>query len=206
MSSAATGALPLALLAALAFAGGQDLHVTNLDLTHRLALPQPAKPPAAARPAPAWVGSYFKAMAGIWITDNAAYRSEAEPLDAYGMEWKPGPGGKSLVGRLYGIRAGVDVGTFWEFREFWHPGEGELVASQFGNDGTYGVGPHRRKDGGTMEMLQTFYDPAGAVRRVGHRSALTANELVTTSFDVQTDGTWKERRRYVWRRKALVPR
>ncbi len=151
--------------------------------------------------APEWVGSYFAMMVGTWIADNAAHRSEAEPDEAYGIDWKLGLGGKSLVGRLYRIRAGKDVGTSWEFREFWHPGEGRLVASQFGADGTYGVGPHDRTADGQMEMLQTFYAPTGTVTRIGHRSTLSATELVTRSFDVLADGTWKERRKYVWLRK-----
>jgi len=150
---------------------------------------------------PEWVGPYFAKMVGTWNADNAAHRSEAEPFEAYGMDWKLGPGGKSLVRRLYGIRDGKDVGTSWEFREFWHPGEGHLVASQFGSDGTYGTGPHERRADGQMEMLQTFYAPTGAVSRVGHRSELKVNELVTRSFDVQADATWKERRKYVWLRK-----
>lgn len=158
-------------------------------------------PPPVGR-LPTWVGSYFATMVGTWIADNAAHRSAAEPFEAYGMEWKLGAGGKSLVGRLYGIRDGKDVGTSWDFREFWHPGEEHLIASQFGSDGTYGVGRHERRAEGHMEMVQTFYAPTGGVTRVGHRSELRANELVTRSFDVQADGIWKERRTYVWLRKS----
>lgn len=157
---------------------------------------------SASGPAPDWVARYFDQMVGTWVTDNSAYRTTSEPFDAYGMEWKRGLGGKTLVGRLYAIRDGKEAGTSWEFREFWHPGHSELIASQFGSDGTYGAGPHQRKSDGTMEMLQTFYDPDGDATRVGHRSELKANELTTRSFDVQADGTWKERRTYVWRRKA----
>jgi len=164
---------------------------------------QPSQPDTPQpRPVPEWVGAYFKAMVGTWIADNSAYRSDAEPFDAYGMEWKPGIGGKSLVGRLYALQGGREAGLSWEFREFWHPGEGELVASQFGSDGTYGVGPHGRRPDGTMEMVQTFYHPTGRVTRVGHRSELKADELVTRSFDVQADGTREPRRTYVWRRHA----
>jgi hypothetical protein len=148
------------------------------------------------------VARYFDGMVGTWVTDNTPHRSPDEPFDAYGTEWKLGIGGKSLVGRLYGMRDKKDVHTSWEFREFWHPGDGELVASQFGTDATYGVGPHQRKVDGTMEMLQTFYSPTGTVARLGHRSDLKSDELVTRSFDVGPDGKWTAQRTYVWRRQA----
>jgi hypothetical protein len=174
--------------------------VSRSALGHEGLTAEDARPPAGALPE--WARAYLAAMVGSWVTDNAAHRSAGEPFDAYGMEWKLAVGGHSLVGRLYGIRDGKDVGTSWEFREFWHPGEARLIASQFGADGTYGVGPHERRSDGSMEMLQTFYAPTGGAARVGHRSELKANELITRSFDVQADGTWKERRTYVWRRKS----
>jgi len=162
---------------------------------------RPEDAPFGAAPPPAWVATYLEAMIGTWIADNRPHRSEDEPFDAYGIEWKWGVGKKSIVGRLFAMRDGKEVGTVWDFREFWHPGDGQLIASQFGSDGTYGVGPHARKADGTMEMLQTFYAPDGGVRRIGHRSELKPGEMVSRSFDVQSDGTWKARRVYSFRRK-----
>lgn len=159
-----------------------------------------AAPVGAASP-PAWVATYLEGMIGTWTADNRPHRSEDEPFDAYGIEWKWGVGKKSIVGRLFAMRDGKEVGTVWDFREFWHPGEGQLIASQFGSDGTYGFGPHARKADGTMEMLQTFYAPDGGVRRIGHRSELKRDDLVSCSFDVQKDGTWKAGRVYTFRRK-----
>jgi hypothetical protein len=155
----------------------------------------------APGPPPAWVAAYLEAMIGTWIADNRPHRSDEEPFDAYGIEWTWGVGKKSIAGRLFAMREGKEVGTVWDLREFWHPGEGQLIASQFGSDGTYGVGPHARKADGTMEMLQVFHAPDGGVRRIGHRSELKGNEFVSRSFDVQTDGTWKPARTYVFRRK-----
>jgi hypothetical protein len=149
---------------------------------------------------PAWVAAYMEAMIGTWIADNAAYRSAEEPFDAFGIDWTWGIGKQSIVGRLYGLQSGRESGTFWEFREFWHPGEGQLLATQFSADGTYGVGPHHRKPDGTMEMLQVFHGQTGPATRVGHRSELKGNEQTTHSFDVAADGTWKPRRTYVWRK------
>ncbi len=151
---------------------------------------------------PEWVARYFESMVGTWIAENTVYRGPAEPFAAYGIEWKLGLGGKSLVGRLYAIREGKEADTIWEFREFWHHGDGALLATQLGSDGTYGVGPHVRKADGTMEMLQTFYAPSGAVTRVGHRSSFDGGDHVTRTFDVGADGTWKAQRTYRWRRKA----
>jgi hypothetical protein len=155
-----------------------------------------------AEPIPDRVTSNWEKLIGTWITDNSAYKSETDSMDAYGIEWSWGLGKKSLVGRLYGIRDGREVGSFWEFREFWHPGEGRLITTQYGSDGTYGTGPHDIKDDGSSEMLQTFYDPTtGAVSRVGHRSELDGDVHTTRSFDVSPEGEWKDRRTYVWRRK-----
>jgi hypothetical protein len=157
----------------------------------------------APRVRPEWVGPYMEGMIGIWIADNAKYRSDAEPFEAYGIEWKWGAGRQSLAGRLYAIVDGRDAGTSWDFREFWHPGEGRLLASQFGTDGTFGIGPHERLADGTLEMVQTFYDPSGKMTRVGHRSRIQGDEMITQSFDVSPNGAWTDRRTYTWRRQPV---
>lgn len=56
---------------------------------------------------------------GTWIADNAEYKSDNEPYDAYGMEWKWGVGQKSLTGRLYAIKDGKDIGSLFQFRRYW---------------------------------------------------------------------------------------
>jgi len=151
---------------------------------------------------PDWVAQSMAARVGVWIADNSLHRSEAEPWEAYGIEWTWGLGQRSLIGRLYGIRDGKDVATFWQFREYWHPGEKQLVALQFGADGTVGIGPHIRKADGSDEILQVFYAPDGSASRIGHRSTLRGDEQVSQSFDVSEDGTWAPRRSYVWRKQA----
>ncbi len=156
---------------------------------------------ANADPIPDWVLANWEKLVGTWVADNEAYKNAEDTMDAYGIEWEWGLGKKSLVGRLYGIRDGLEAGTFWEFREFWHPGENRLIATQFGSDGTYGAGPHERKAEGATEMLQTFCPATGAPFRVGHRSKLEGDVHTTQSFDVSEDGLWKDRRTYVWRRK-----
>ena len=119
---------------------------------------------------------------------------------AYAIEWRWGLNQKSIVGRLYGIQDGKDVGTFWEFREIGHPGERRVVSMQFGTAGTYGVGPHEIEPDGSSEMLQVFHDPArDTSAKIGHRAKLKGDVHTTTSFDVDEKGVWTERRTYVWR-------
>jgi len=170
-----------------------------LALLTVLALPGAAEPPA---PVPEWVTGLWADLVGTWIADNSPFRRERDTMDAYGIEWRWGVGRQSLVGRLYGLQGGKDVGTFWEFREFWHPGERRLIATQFGSDGTYGEGLHEREADGSTEMLQTFFDPvAGKTFKVGHRARLEGDVHTTTSYDVDAGGTWTKRRTYSWKRQ-----
>jgi hypothetical protein len=158
---------------------------------------------APAQPIPDWVRAQWALHAGTWITDNTPHRSESEPFDQYGLEWTWGLGQHSLIGRLYGLTNGKDVATFWQFRQFWHPGEGQLTVEQFGTDGTYGVGPNVGQADGSFEMLQVFYSPtAGTRARVGHQASMKDGRHVTASFDVGEDGAWVPRRSYVWIKQA----
>jgi hypothetical protein len=139
-------------------------------------------------------------MIGTWVTDNAAHVSANEPAEQYAIDWSWGLGRQSMTGRLYGLKGSKEIGTFWEFREFWHPGDGRLVIMQFGAGGTYGVGWHEVRADGTSEMLQTFHDPSGRTTLTGHRSELKGDTHTTHSFDVAADGSWTPRRTYVWKR------
>jgi hypothetical protein len=166
--------------------------------------PTQARPAAAAaaRPAPEVVIASWEKLIGTWVADNSTFKNEDEKMDAYGIEWRWGLGKRSLVGRLYGLESGKEVGTFWEFREFWHPGEGRLIMTQHAGDGTYGEGPHDVKADGTSEMVQTFFDPGTGTRTtVGHRAKLEGNVHTTSSFNVDEKGVWTPRRTYIWRRQ-----
>jgi hypothetical protein len=200
MQTATSTALVAVLLAAQATATA----VPRVTAVHNSGEPNPAAQatPAAAAPRPEWVGRYMESMIGRWSTDNRAYRSEAEPFEAYGMEWSWGIGRQSLVGRLYALKGTDPTVTFWEFREYWHPGEGHLLSAQFGGDGTLGIGPHERRSDGSMEMVQVFHSPSVPAHRVAHRSEIKGGEMVTRSFDVLPDGTWRDRRVYTWKRQA----
>lgn len=186
----------------MAISAGLVLLVAFLALPGMASGQSPAAPPARAEAIPQAVIDQWARLVGTWVTDNSAYKSDDNPYDGFGLEWSWGLGERSLVGRLYGIVDGRDVATFWEFREFWHPGDARLVAMQFGAGGAVGSGWHDIGEGGTSEMLQTFYYPAaGTVEQVGHRSTLEGDRHVTASFSVAADGTWTPRRTYTWYRQ-----
>jgi hypothetical protein len=161
-----------------------------------------AGPSTSAASIPPEVLANWRQLLGTWVADNSAYQSADDPYDAYAIDWSWGIDERSLVGRLYGLQAGRDVGTFWEFREFWHPGDATVMAIQFGVGGTYGAGPHTFQGDGASEMEQTFFRPAdGVTFRVGHRSRLAGDEHMTASFDIGPDGVWTPRRSYTWIRQ-----
>ena len=69
-----------------------------------------ARRASRTRPAPPEVVAYWKSLAGTWIADNSQYKSDLDTLEAYGIQWTWGLTKKSMVGRLYGIKGGKDVG------------------------------------------------------------------------------------------------
>jgi hypothetical protein len=160
---------------------------------------EPTTPPGAA---PSWVEqdwAYWAGGSGRWIADNGAYRSETEVFDAYGMEWTLGLGGKTLKGRLFALRDGEEVGTVWELLSYWHPGEQRLVVNQWGSDGTFGTGTQRRTADDASESEEQFFTPEGGGFRTGHRTRRLPGAAHVQSSDVSEDGTWSERRSYVWK-------
>ena len=151
---------------------------------------------------PKWLRDHMDFMTrdgGRWIADNSKYRSEQEPIDAYGTEWSWGIGRASMTGRLFGLKEGREVATFWEFRLMWHPGKKRAFLYQFGGDGRLGEGSMTSIEGGT-EHEQTFYMTDGSTLRARHRSLENGDENRTESFEWQ-DGEWAPRRSYVWRRE-----
>ncbi len=156
---------------------------------------------------PAWFLDHIEFMAGDggrWITENFAYRSDAEPYDGYALEWRPGPGGKSLQGRLVALQGEREVGSPWEYRAFWHPGERRVLAYQFGSDGSLGTGVMEPTAAGGIRIEQTFFLVDGTRSGLGHESTPAAQDgdLIVVSYDLGPEGTWVERRRYTWRRRG----
>jgi hypothetical protein len=151
---------------------------------------------------PAWLRQEMTRLAqgtGTWVADNQQFMSAEERFDHYGLEWSWGLGKQSLKGRLYGIIGGKDIGTFWEYRMFWHPGESRAILEQFGSDGTYAVGVVIPDGKGGTTMEQTFYAPDGSKRRSGHESSWDGEVHVTQQLEWRED-RWVKDRLYRWTR------
>lgn len=158
---------------------------------------------AKAQP-PEWLINHMEYMtqgSGIWIADNSEYKNDQEPVDAYATEWKWGLGKHSLTGRLYGIKDGKEIGSYWEFRTFWNPVEEKAYAYQFGASCAVGMGEVTFTDEGVMRIDQTFYNPDGTTARVGHESKDLSGIHETRAFDINEKGEWIERRFYRWKQK-----
>lgn len=156
---------------------------------------------AGAAERPPWFDehlAYMVADGGRWITDNGAYQNEDEPWDAYGTQWQWAPGRTGMTGRLFGLKDGKEVGDFWHFRVFWHPGEGRAIVQQFAGHGVIGIGPLYPVGEDTIRSDQQFFNPDGTSTRVGHDSIESEGRHETRSFDIQPDGSWQPRRTYVW--------
>lgn len=183
-------------------------HRTSLSLTLLFLLIGVAAQPDASvaqdnSAIPDWFTQHMEEMTqgnGRWIADNAAYKSDAEPYDAYGLEWTWGIGQKSLTGRLFAMQDDEELGTIWKFREVWHPGEQQVYLYQYGSDGTFGVGTVHLSEGNIRQSDQTFFNPDGTTFRSGHRMEIVGDEQRAQSFNIMPDGTWQERRSYVWKR------
>lgn len=142
---------------------------------------------------------HLTAEGGRWLTDNSEYRSVEEPYDAFGLEWEAGLGGVSLKGRLFALRDGAEVETFWELRSVWHPGEKRVHAYQWGGNGVYAEGTTVWTEGDVLRTEQEFFGPASSFR-VGHEEWVEDGKIHTVSYDIGVDGSWKKRRIYVWAR------
>lgn len=172
-----------------------------------IVIPTAAEPPPAAasrsaisQAVPDWFQRSIEERTrdgGVWIADNAAYAEEDGGIEAYGMEWRPGIGGRSMIGRLFSLRDGEETATHWEFRTFWHPVEQTVMVYQFGADGTVGWGPLTPgADGGDI-LEQTFAAPDGTTFRVRHESRTEGDRQVGRSLN-WVDGEWQPRRSYTW--------
>jgi hypothetical protein len=156
---------------------------------------------ALATAIPQWVIDHWAAHTagdGVWQADNSAHKNEQEPFDAYGMKWEWGIGKKSLKGRLYCIQEGKDVGTVWEFLNYWDPNTQNHRMVQLGSDGTLGQGEITLQEDGTTRSAEQFKSPAGGGFEVGHHIWFEAGEMYTQSYNI-AEGEWTKRRLYIWK-------
>jgi len=156
-------------------------------------------------PAPReWFLEHIRNLAddgGNWLTLNDRYQSEQEPFDAYRVTWRMGTGGYSLYGEMTGLVEGEETPPFWEFRLFWHPGEGQARIMQFGRNGIFGDGPIELREDGSDVSIQTFHPPGDDPFRIRHVSRLDGDVHETTSYKEGEEGEWELNRRYTWRRQ-----
>lgn len=166
---------------------------------------QAADQEAAASTIPDWYRADIAAMTrdgGRWIADNSARRSEAEPYDQYGLEWRASPDGLSMTGRLFGLRGGREVGEMWQFRQFWHPAEQRVYVMQWGAGGMYGMGVLTRLSETSGMLEQTFFTNDGRSFRIGHmyRNAGPDERTVEQYDVVPGEGAWRLDHSMTWRR------
>ncbi|MCB0668951.1 MAG: hypothetical protein KDC80_24170 [Saprospiraceae bacterium] len=136
---------------------------------------------------------------GIWIADNTPFKSEQEPYDAYGQQWQYGLGDSYLRGRLFCMQDEKDIGTVWDFIEYWDPEAGELKVLQIGRDGTTGQGTIEQNEENQTKSLQTFTSPSGHSFVSGHIVELKDGEQKTQSYHVENE-KWVQNRQYIWKR------
>ncbi|MEM7281267.1 MAG: hypothetical protein AAF438_06540 [Pseudomonadota bacterium] len=139
------------------------------------------------------------AHGGRWVADNQEYQSENEPYEAYVTVWTANAGGYTMHGRLFGIRSGQETPDFWQYRQYWHPGERRVVLEQFGWGVTVGIG-RVWQEGDSTHSSQTFYRPGSPPRQEGHKTQYIDEDTKTTeSFSIE-EGQWLPQRNYTWHR------
>jgi hypothetical protein len=149
---------------------------------------------------PSWYAeqlALLTANGGRWEADNAKFKSETEPFDAYVLEWAWGPGRASVRGRLFAMRGGKETPVVWEFHQFWDPATKTVRLQQHGTDGTYGDGTLELTSSATIAIDQTFWARDGRQWRERHDEEVTATRRVSRSTRL-TDGTWVAGREYIW--------
>lgn len=151
---------------------------------------------------PEWYLEHIQQMSrdgGRWIASNEDYRSEQEPLDAYGVEWQPVGNGIGMTGRLFGLQDDNEVGEYWRFRVYWDAAEETARIQQFSGNGTVGTGT-MVGFGDAYLSEQVFTQPNGDQARDLHHVWFEddGNAHVTRSLRWQ-DGAWVQNREYRWR-------
>lgn len=151
---------------------------------------------------PAWYLAHMEDLspdAGAWIADNSAYVSDDEPYEAYGIEWRWALGKQGVTGRLFGIIDDEEVATFWDFRLYWHPGEGRAYLQQFGGNGRFGSGILYPVGEDTYRVEQDFFALDGTISRSGHETVVSDTVHDGYSYRILEDGSWQVQRHYVWK-------
>lgn len=138
---------------------------------------------------------------GTWIADNSAYKNENEPADAYGITWSYALGKTSVNGRLFGLKDGKEIGTYWEFRMYYHPAEKKLMYQQYGWGGTLGIAEMTFPDETHSEDVTTIYNPDGSSTKIRHVNEIKNDIHYAQSYQWK-DNAWQKQRYYEWKKKG----
>lgn len=153
---------------------------------------------------PDWYLKEISSEIGIWITDNSKYSSDQEQSDQYAIDWKLGSDKVTLTGRLYGLKGGKEIGTFWTFRKYWDGENSSAYLEQVSLNGTRGIGPYTKTGDFTNELKQVFTNPDGTSRTVGHRTTYLSNFChVGSSYIIDERGNWIPDRSYTWIKESM---
>ena len=147
---------------------------------------------------PTWFIDNMKNSIGEWKADNSKYKSKNEPITSYSMEWKWSFNKKSIDGTLYGFIGDKKIGPFWKFKQYWDLNASKGAVVQYGADGTIGIGNIENTGLNKSKTIQTFTNPKGISRLEGHVSKINKNSFTSTSFEIDKENKWNQKRTYKW--------
>ncbi len=147
---------------------------------------------------PAWFKNEMQTQVGTWQASNAEYQSADEPFSAYQIEWTWALGQESINGRLYGLHNNQATGDFWTFKQYWDPVKGQARLLQMGHGGRIGDGYVEPVGDNQIETIQTFSAPGVDAYLERHLNRMTEKGLITTSYNLDAQGDWQQKRSYLW--------
>jgi hypothetical protein len=105
----------------------------------------------------------------------------------------------SVYGKLYGLIDSINVGTFWEFHQYWNPNTSRVEFIQIGGDGSIGYGSLTQLNSSEYELIQLFTNTKNETRYEKHSYLKpNANTEITSSFEQDKAGNWIKKRTYTW--------
>jgi len=146
---------------------------------------------------PEWYQAEMERMIGTWVANNNEYMSEEETDNAYALRWDWGAGKKSIIGRLYGMKDGVQTKDYWQFVQFWDSEAQKGRVIQISANGVVGEGYLEPVSEGKTKLEQTFTPSDGAIYSEGHRTKIFPDHEVLTTYKIIQD-RWVEDRSYTW--------
>ena len=157
---------------------------------------------------PEWFTREMERDIGSWVTDNAAYHSENEPMDHYVVDYYWDNYRVSIRGELYGLIDGKKTRNFWEFHKYWDFKTQAPILFQIAADGSTGAGPFQyNEDHSENSLVQDFAWSDGSVVKMGHKT-IVFDEIshVDSTYTIGEDGVWAFNRTYRWDKQPAAKR